>query len=222
MIPLRDSIRSRRFPIINVILITFNVVIFFYEVSLGKEVEYLFKNFGIIPQHFLHTMGEGNIALVLPSLFSSMFLHGGWLHLIGNMWFLWIFGDNVEDRMGHFRFLFFYLLCGIGAALIHILVNPSSRIPTIGASGAIAGVLGAYFILYPLGKVLTLVPLGFFLTVVQLPAILFLGFWFLIQFLLGGLHSAFAPKDVGNVAWWAHVGGFISGAILIFFFKKRR
>jgi membrane associated rhomboid family serine protease len=150
--------------------------------------------------------------LALP-LFSSMFLHGGWLHAIGNMWYLWIFGDNVEDRMGHGRYLIFYLMCGIGAGLTHIFFNPTSQISTVGASGAIAGVMGAYLMLYPLGKVLTLVPLLFFITFFEIPAIFFLGFWIALQFIQQG---------AGGVAWLAHLGGFVIGAILIFIFKKRR
>lgn len=175
------------------------------------------------PERFLWLVK--NDPLNLPELalpfFSSMFLHGGWLHVIGNMWYLWIFGDNVEDRMGHVRYLVFYLLCGIGAGLTHIFFNPTSGVPTVGASGAIAGVMGAYLMLYPLAKVVTLVPVFFFITFIEIPALFFLGFWVLLQFIQGTVTSTVA-QDTGGVAWWAHFGGFVLGAALIFLFKKRR
>jgi len=160
-------------------------------------------------------------AVALPFI-ASMFLHGGWLHLIGNMWYLWIFGDNVEDRLGHVRFLLFYLLCGIGAGIAHTLLNPASRIPSIGASGAIAGVLGAYFVTFPFAKVLTVVPILFFVQILEIPAILVLGLWFLMQFLYGTASLAVATSaNTGGVAWWAHVGGFLIGIVLLRLMGRR-
>lgn len=222
MIPLKDNIPSRRLPVMNVTLIVVNIIVFFYEISLGKEIEYLFYHFGIIPKVFLENILDANISEAIIPVFTSMFLHGGILHLIGNMLFLWIFGDNVEDRLGHVNFLFFYIFCGIFAAIIHIITNPASSIPTIGASGAVAGVLGAYFILYPLARVSTLVFIGFFLTVVHIPAIIFLGVWFLVQFFQGTLQFALLEKDIAGIAWWAHVGGFVCGMFLVTFFGKRK
>ena len=149
-----------------------------------------------------------------------MFLHAGWFHLIGNMWFLWIFGDNVEDRLGHFRFLVFYLICGALASLAHILFNLNSVIPSVGASGAVAGVLGAYLVTYPFARVLTLIPLFFLWPVVELPAILVLGFWFLVQLLNGTAPVAVASETAGGVAWWAHIGGFLAGIVLLLILAK--
>lgn len=180
------------------------------------------NTFALKPERFVWLVK--NEPFNLPDLalpfFSSMFIHGGWLHVIGNMWYLWIFGDNVEDRVGHFRYFIFYLVCGIGAGFTHIYFNPTSGIPTVGASGAIAGVMGAYLILYPLAKVVTLVPLFFFITFFEVPALFFLGFWVILQFIQGTISSTM-PQDSGGVAWWAHFGGFVLGAGLIFIFKKR-
>jgi membrane associated rhomboid family serine protease len=149
-----------------------------------------------------------------------MFLHGGWLHLLGNMWFLWVFGDNIEDRLGHLRYLVFYLATGLGAGLAHALLNLSSTIPAVGASGAISGVLGAYFVLFPHSRVITLVPLLFFFFTVRLPAVIILGYWFAIQF-ISGLGAVALPGS-GGVAWWAHIGGFVLGAVLVRMFRPRR
>jgi len=201
-------------------LIVVNVAVFIYEFALGQNVNGFLMRNGLIPAS-LTSAGEGAGMAFRPHvLITSIFLHGGWLHVGGNMLYLWIFGDNVEDRLGRVRFLAFYLLCGVAAGLTHVLANPSSTVPTIGASGAIAGVLGAYFLLYPKSRVLTLIPLGFYLQVVQLPAFLFLGFWFLLQFVVGAA-SLSASGGGGGVAWWAHVGGFVAGALLQFVFKKR-
>ena len=150
-----------------------------------------------------------------------MFLHGGWFHVGGNMLYLWIFGDNVEDRLGHVRFLFFYLLCGVAAGIAHIFTNPHSSAPTIGASGAIAGVLGAYFFLYPRAKVLTLLPLGIYFQIIELPAFFFLGFWLLIQSISGVASLAVRGEVTGGIAWWAHIGGFVAGAALGQLLKRR-
>jgi membrane associated rhomboid family serine protease len=155
-------------------------------------------------------------------IFTSMFLHGGWLHLIGNMIYLWIFGDNVEDMMGHIKYFIFYLLCGVSANYAHLYTNASSPMPTIGASGAIAGVMGAYFILFPRSKVWTLFPIFFFIQIIKIPAVAFLGFWFLMQFFMGFFSLGVSSVARGGVAWWAHIGGFACGALLVFIFKKRK
>jgi len=207
--------------VVGVSLIAVNIAVFFYEFSLGQRVRSLVTSFGVIPASVL---GENYVTDVgfRPQVFlTSLFLHGGWFHVGGNMLYLWIFGDNVEDRMGRFRFLVFYLSCGVLASLAHVVANPSSNVPTIGASGAIAGVLGAYFLLYPRAKVLTLIPLGIFIQLVELPAFFFLGFWLLIQFLSGVASLAVRGQVAVGVAWWAHIGGFAAGALLLQVFKRR-
>ncbi len=220
MIPLRDSIRSQTFPIINISLIIVNVLIFFLELSLGQDLGAFIYTFGVIPAEFTSAFtGSGSATFAIVPLFTSMFLHAGWFHLLGNMLFLWIFGDNVEDMMGHRRYLLFYILCGLGATATHIVFAPYSEIPVVGASGAIAGVLGAYILLFPHSRVLTLIPI-FFLHLVEVRAFIFLGIWFVMQF-FSGLFSIGGPA-VGGVAWWAHVGGFATGTILLFPFKRRR
>jgi len=215
MFPLRDSIRSRTFPLVTFVLITVNVVMFIWELMLGRHLDQALIRLSIIPVRYtipdvaaLHSLGE----LVLP-FFSSMFLHGGWVHLLGNMWVLWIFGDNVEERLGRLRYLTLYFLGGFVAALMHIFTNPTSGIPTIGASGAVACVMGVYFRFYPLARVEVVIPPLFFGPTVVLPAVLFLGFWFVLQFYSGTL-SLLAPMAFGGVAWWAHVGGFLFGAFV--------
>ena len=206
MIPLRDSMRTQRYPYVNILLIFANFALFFYQMTLSNEqLSSLFFRFGVIPQNF--TFQQGNLAL---PLLGSMFLHGVWFHLLGNMLYLWVFGDNVEDRMGRGIYLFFYLLAGITASLVHIAANPQSAITTIGASGAIAGVLGAYFILFPRARVLTLIPIGFFLTTARLPAVIFLFLWFFMQ-LFNALAAAATAAQM--VAWWAHIGGFLTGVV---------
>jgi membrane associated rhomboid family serine protease len=223
MFPLRDKIPSKTFPFVTVGIIVINLVIFFYELSLGEQLNSLFNTFSIIPARFqnLFQQPANQILPVGFSLFSSVFLHGGWMHVIGNMWYLWIFGDNVEDSTGHFRFLIFYLLCGILAGLTHILMNPASTVPTIGASGAIAGVMGAYFLLYPRSKILTLIFVFVFIQVIEIPAVFFLGFWILFQFISGSVSRGLVESS-GGVAWWAHIGGFLVGLALILLFKKRK
>ena len=209
MIPLRDVIPSRTTPYITVTIIALNVMAWLFELSLPRDVLPVFLQvYGVVPGDF-HA----------PTLISSMFLHGGWSHVIGNMWYLWIFGDNIEDRLGHARFIVFYLLCGITAALGQIVVDPSSTLPTIGASGAIAGVMGAYFVLYPHSRVLTLIP-WIFLQVVELPAIVLLGFWFLMQLFSAGAIAVTASTHGGGVAFAAHVAGFVMGMIGVFVFRK--
>ena len=210
MIPLRDIIPSRTTPYITVTIIALNVMAWLFELSLPRDVLPVFLQvYGVVPGDF-HA----------PTLISSMFLHGGWSHVIGNMWYLWIFGDNIEDRLGHGRFIVFYLLCGITAALGQIVVDPSSTLPTIGASGAIAGVMGAYFVLYPHSRVLTLIP-WIFLQLVELPAIVLLGFWFLMQLFSAGAIAVTSSTNGGGVAFAAHVAGFMTGIIGVFVFRKR-
>lgn len=217
MIPLRDNIPSHTTPVVNFALIGVNVLVFLFELSLGTELQKWIHVFGMVPERIVYIVFDAPqyFYIALISLFSSMFLHGGFLHIIGNMLFLYIFGDNVEDALGHVRYLVFYLGCGIAASMAQLIVHPGSRIPTIGASGAIAGVMGAYFLLYPHSKVLTLIPIFFFFQVFEIPAVIFLGLWFLIQFFLGSFSIAGASGSAG-VAFWAHIGGFAVGAGYIF------
>jgi membrane associated rhomboid family serine protease len=212
MLPLRDVIPSRTPPYITVTIIILNVVAWIYEISMPREqLEVFLQIFGVVPAAFIPS-----------TLFTSMFLHGGWSHIIGNMWYLWIFGDNVEDRLGHVRFVIFYLLCGIVAAFGQILIDPGSTLPTIGASGAIAGVMGAYFVLYPHSRVLTLIPLIIFWEIIELPAILLLGFWFLMQLFSAGAIAVTSSTGGGGVAFMAHVAGFVMGMVAVFAFRKKR
>ncbi len=205
MIPLRDTQPSYSPPVVTILLIVVNAIAFFYELSLDPfSRNHLIAHYGIVPEHLRYS-----------SLLTSMFLHGGWMHIIGNMWFLWIFGDNIEDILGHFKYLLFYLACGVAAALAHVVTNMDSRMPTIGASGAIAGVMGAYLVKFPRARVLTLVPILFFLTTFELPAAVLLGYWFLIQFFNGFGSVAYSHVSEQGVAWFAHVGGFLVGIVLI-------
>jgi len=215
MIPLRDDIRTRTMPVVNYTLIALNVFAFVLELGMGSQLPRFFAEHSVVPvlytgrDHVL-SLREIIVGTLEPDLgfrlLFSMFLHGGFAHIIGNMLYLWIFGDNVEDRIGHAKYLFFYLACGWVASYAQIFSSPASRVPSIGASGAIAGVLGAYLTLYPGAHVLTLIPIGFFTQVARIPAIFFLGFWFLQQLVMGagslGVHTA----ETGGVAWWAHVG----------------
>lgn len=222
MIPLRDSNPSGSIPVVTLALIALNCLVWFYEVSLGERAQGFIVEYGLIPLRFVKFYQyQGGLTdnAVVP-LFASIFMHGGWLHIIGNMWFLWIFGDNVEDRLGHFKFLLFYLLCGIGASLIHVVFNAGSRVPTVGASGAISGVLGAYLISYPHARVTTLLIIIILIRIVELPAFLFLIFWFVFQFVSGPADLA-AHHDTGGVAYWAHMGGFVVGIVLLWLFPKK-
>jgi membrane associated rhomboid family serine protease len=216
MFPLRDTVRSRTFPFVNTTIIVINILVFLYEFALGPHLDAFISNYGLTPVRFFWGLHHDLSDAIIP-LFTSMFLHGGWLHVLGNMWFLYIFGDNVEDRVGHGKYIIFYLLCGIAAALSQALLFRNSQVPMVGASGAIAGVLGAYFLLFPKARVLTLVPIFIFLQVMEIPAVVFLIFWFLLQFIQG----TFASTEAGGVAWWAHIGGFVAGMVLVFAFKKR-
>ena len=219
MIPLRDKIPSSSFPFINIIFIVLNSLVFLYEVSLGSELNRFIYQYGLVPASLISSPHTGFVDRVYP-FFTSMFLHGGWFHLIGNMLFLYIFGDNVEDRMGHFKYLLFYLICGLGAAFTQIITNVRSEIPMVGASGAISGVLGAYILLFPKSRIVTLVPIFFFLHIVEIPAAVFLLIWFIIQF-FSGVATLAASKSTGGVAFWAHVGGFVVGFVLARFIIKK-
>lgn len=231
MIPLHDDIPSRRRPVVTWLLILANILVFVYELTLGPgALEAFLETWAVIPRDVTaawHALwrGQGSAWAFAP-IFSAMFMHGGWLHIGSNMLYLWIFGDNVEDRMGHWGFLLFYLAAGVAATALQVGLNPQGAVPNLGASGAIAGVLGAYLVLYPDARVLTLVFLGFFLTTIRLSALWLLGIWFLLQALRGVSEIATGTGDVGGVAWWAHVGGFvlglIVGALLRVFTPRRR
>jgi membrane associated rhomboid family serine protease len=214
MIPIRDEIPTRRVPVVNYMLIALNILVYLFQSMLGSQETALVYEFALIPYQVTTRLSLGDIT----DIFTSMFMHAGLAHIGGNMLYLWIFGDNIEDRMGRGRYIMFYLVGGIVASLTHILTNPTSQIPTVGASGAIAAVLGAYLVLYPQSKVLTLVPLGFFIRMTMLPAVVVLGLWFVLQF-FSGLMSIGGP-DVGGVAFWAHIGGFVAGAVLAKLFAR--
>ena len=232
MIPLKDDVPSRTFPIVNISLIALNGLFFLLELGLGDQLQGFLAQAAVVPALYTlgphHHVSGGMLHIILASLapdlglriLLSMFLHGGWAHILGNMLYLWIFGDNVEDRMGHGRYAVFYLLCGFAGSYAHIWAEPASRMPSIGASGAIAGVLGAYVSLYPRARVVTLIPLGLFFPLVQVPAIFFLGIWFLQQFVAGALSLAVKTAETGGVAWWAHIGGFAMGFLLVGLFQK--
>jgi membrane associated rhomboid family serine protease len=222
MIPLRDDQPRFSTPFLTYFLIGLNLLIYFFEATLDmRNQQTLLVQLGLVPAHvtalLTGTRHLNPVAVVLTVL-TSMFLHGSWLHVIGNMWFLWIFGDNVEDYLGHFKYLLFYLLSGVAAALAQVVLTPHSIVPTVGASGAIAGVLGAYFVLYPRARVLT----WFFIFFLQVPAWVMLGYWFVMQFLSGAATSlAYAGNSSGGIAFWAHVGGFIAGVVMIKIFPER-
>jgi len=211
VIPLRDVIPSRTTPYVTVALIALNAFVFVYQFMLGDAVERFVFSFGLIPAEFSWV-----------TVFTSMFLHGGFLHFGGNMLYLWIFGDNVEDRMGHGRFLAFYLLCGVAAALAQTVSAPDSTLPMVGASGAIAGVMGAYFVLYPHSRIVTLLPIFFFIQIVEIPAVFFLGFWFILQLLsgVGSIAAATAGEPAGGIAFWAHAAGFVAGLTGVLLFRR--
>ena len=217
MIPIRDTTPTRHFPVINYSIIGVNIVIFLVQMVQGPELDRFVYFYGLVPARYTVSQIASYFSPVqqLFALLSFMFLHGGFLHLLGNMWSLYIFGDNVEDKLGHLRYLLFYLLCGIASGLTHLLLNLDSNIPTIGASGAIAGVMGAYFILHPSSRILTLIPIIVIPWFVEIPAFVFLGIWFVLQF----ISAAGSLGDVGGIAWWAHVGGFIFGIVFLKIFQ---
>ncbi len=224
MLPLKDDQPRYSVPYVNGFLIAINLLIFVFESTLDRRgAELLAREFGVVPSHiaaFLSGSPRYSLPQVVIPLFTSMFLHGGWMHVLGNMWFLFIFGDNVEDYLGHFKYLVFYIVAGLLAMITQVAIYPYSNVPTVGASGAIAGVLGAYFLLYPRARVLT----WFFVFIIYIPAWFVLGEWFVMQFFQGAatLSLAQAGRDVGGVAFWAHIGGFISGMVMIKIFPERR
>jgi membrane associated rhomboid family serine protease len=214
MLPLRDVIPSRTTPYVTVTIIALNALAWLFELSMPRrDLTVFLQVYGVVPAAFIPV-----------TLFTSMFLHGGWSHIIGNMWYLWIFGDNIEDRLGHVRFIFFYLLCGLIATLGQVMLDPGSTVPMIGASGAIAGVMGGYFVLYPQSRVLTLIPLIIFWEIIELPAILLLGFWFLMQLFSAGAIAVTATTGGGGagVAFMAHVAGFVAGMGAVLVLRKRQ
>ena len=244
MIPLRDNIPSRTIPFVNYVVIALCALVFLAQLSERRGRGTLVERYGMIPVRVLHPHRPIQVPVLEPvrtpfghvvvrkstrlveksavpsflTILTCIFLHGGWMHFLGNMWFLYIFGDNVEDRFGHLGYALFYLACGVLASMTHLVTNLGSTVPTIGASGAIAGVMGAYFLLYPRAKVLTVVPIFFFLEMIVLPAPLFLGVWFLIQFFQGAF--AITSMQSTGVAWWAHIGGFLAGLILAWKLKQ--
>jgi len=223
VIPLRDANPSGTWPLTTVALVLANVAAFAHELTRGPALDRFLLTYGLVPvkvSYFWHIAGLRLLDDVLVPAVAGIFLHGGFVHLLGNMWYLWIFGDNIEDRLGHLPFLLFYLLCGLIASATHVALNPESGVPVIGASGAIAGVLGAYLVCFPRARVLTLVPIFIFLQFVELPAFVLLVFWFVLQFFNGAL--SIAQANLGGVAWWAHVGGFVAGIVLVWIFPKRR
>lgn len=218
MIPLHDINPRRTFPAVTVLLIGINALFFFFELSLGGErlQQFLFASAFVPGKIFGDGISLGDLPVGLASGLLSMFLHGGWMHIIGNMLFLWVFGDNIEDRLGHLRFVLFYLLAGYAATFAHAWANPASGLPAIGASGAISGVLGAYLFLHPKARIVTVLILGIFIRFIQVPAWVYLPIWFLLQ-LLPGLASLGATNaaEAGGVAWFAHIGGFVAGPLLL-------
>lgn len=205
MFPLRDTQPSYSSPIVTILLIVVNVLVFLFEASLDPySLNHFIAVYGMIPARF-----------ETEDLLTSMFLHGGWMHLLGNMWFLWIFGDNIEDAMGHFKYLVFYLACGVAAGLVHLFFNLDSRVPTVGASGAIAGVMGAYLVKFPHSRIHTLAFIFLFVTTFDVPAVLMLAYWFLIQVFSGIGSIGYSHLSQGGVAWFAHVGGFVAGMVLV-------
>ena len=209
MIPLRDTIRSRHRPVMTWLIVAVNALVFMFQLSLGNQGLQSFVNtYAFIPARW-----QTDPIWFAVTMLTSMFMHGGWIHFLSNMWILFIFGDNVEDRMGPFGFLAFYLLGGLAAGVMQFAVFPNSLIPTLGASGAIAGVMGAYLVLYPSARVVTLIPIFFFFTTINIPAVLYLGIWFVTQFFSG--ITSLGAVAVGGVAWWAHIGGFVFGLLMV-------
>lgn len=223
MFPVKDTVPNRSFPAATWLLIALNGIVFYFETTLPQDLlEQFIRLFGVVPAEYYrpYYRTHGLPFIDYLSFLTTMFLHGGWLHFLGNMWFLRIFGSKVEDCMGHDRFLAFYLISGIFASMFYIYFSPGSAMPVIGASGAIAGVMGAYYVMFPRAKILTIIPIFIFPWFVELPAFIFLGWWFLLQ-LFSGTVTPVLPVTGGGVAWWGHIGGFIAGIILVPFFRKR-
>jgi len=228
MLPLKDDVPIHSTPVVTVGLIVINVLVFFYQFSLGagagtgKAAEEFIREFGLVP---CRLTGSCAVVLDLPSpmltIFTSMFMHGGLFHIGGNMLYLWIFGNNIEDTLGHGRFLIFYLACGIAAALGQTVISPASTVPMVGASGAVSGVLGAYLLLFPHASVVTLMIFGIFVRLVRIPALIVLGFWIVVQLVNGFLTVSLGKGEGGGVAWFAHIGGFVAGLILLLLLRPR-
>jgi len=225
MIPIRDTEPSLTKPVIVKAIIFINVLVFLYEVILGHQrLELFMDHAGLIPAKYFY-LGEFASQAYgerFTPLFTHMFLHGGWFHVGFNMLFLWIFGDNVEDRLGKVRFVIFYLVCGLAAAYLQLYMSADSRVPMVGASGAIAGIMGGYMVLFPRARVVAIVPIFYFVQLVQLPAVVFLGFWFVMQFFSGTIAALEGARSRGGVAFWAHIGGFVAGVMLVKVFAKRK
>src|SRR3954466_15675973 len=225
MFPIQDSVPTRSVPVVTRALVLINVLALFFELMLPRQgLEQIFYLFGIVPARITHPGWAADVGFPAGTywtIITHQFLHGSWLHLIANMWTLWIFGDNVEDRMGSLRFAIFYLICGSTAGLTQVLTNPDSTIPSVGASGAIAGVLGAYLMFFPTARLIVLFPIFFFPFFFEVPAVLYLVLWFFIN-LFSGTAALAGPEQVGGIAWWAHVGGFVSGMLLCRLFVRRR
>jgi len=219
MIPIKDTTPTRTFPVVNYTIIILNILVFLFEVSLGPHLRDFISVWAVVPERIINWHRD---PLVLVTLITAQFLHGGWLHVGGNMLYLWIFGDNVEEEMGHFKYLIFYLFGGIMASMAQILSHPHSTVPTLGASGAIAAVLGAYLVYFPRGGVTVIVPIFFYIEIVTLPAVFVLGTWFLEQLLNGTLSISTGAAVTGGIAWWAHIGGFVTGMLLGPLFRRRR
>jgi membrane associated rhomboid family serine protease len=221
MIPVRDSIRSRSFPVVTILFILINTLVFIYQIIAHGSLELLVLQYAAVPADITEALRNpaGSIRIFITPV-TSMFLHGGIFHILGNMLYLWIFGDNVEDRLGHVWFLIFYLVCGLVAVSVHIFLHSGSDVPLVGASGAIAGVLGAYLIMYPFARVQAVIPLIIFFPVVRLPALVFLGGWFIIQLISG--YTSYSQDVTGGVAWSAHAGGFVAGVLWVLIFGYSR
>ena len=222
MIPLKDENPSNTVPVINILLIVTNISVFIYMNYFAPlSTRSIIFKLGFIPYELSHfvDVNPKNLVPIPLTIFTAMFMHGGWLHLLSNMLYLWIFGDNIEDKLGHIKYLIFYIMCGIAATLVHGFININSRIPTLGASGAIAGVLGAYMFLFPKARIKTLVILFVFIQIVHIPAVIMLGYWILLQIL--SAYAEYGSKTEAGIAWFAHIGGFIAGLALIVVMKKR-
>lgn len=223
LLPLYDENPTNSFPLFNFFLIAVNVLIFFWEISIGPQaLQQVIANYGFVPKNLTDAVTAGRLMdPAYITIFTSMFLHGGFVHIFGNMLYLWIFGNNVEDRFGHIRYLLFYIFAGIAGVLGQTLIDPYSTIPGIGASGAIAGVLGGYLLMFPKARVVTIIPIFFFLQLIRLPAVIVLGFWIFVQFISGVASITQAPQQVGGVAWFAHIGGFLGGVLLTLLLPKK-
>ena len=222
MIPIKDKNPSQTVPYLNYLLIGINIVVFAYQFSLGSGVEELYAKYALIPARLVGGLTASHPDLrPLITVFTSMFLHGGFLHILGNMLYMWVFADNIEDKFGHIRFVIFFFLCGALASALHVVIDPHSPVPTVGASGAISGVLAAYLVMFPRTRVVTIIPIFFFLQIAELPAMAVIGLWFVIQFFNGVLSLGYETAGMGGVAWWAHMGGFLAGLVLVFPFRRR-